>query len=406
MSDKPPNFWSDSSPDSAPVPKHGANDPRMVADRGVTDRRHVDYSFELLGTRLAEQAASESELLKNLQGYLYSDKVKSENHAEVLIRSAFKVFSEIQRIRDPDYTWFWTSSLIEEYKQRQGKDVSFRAKEFAEQFLQKQSEDKRRRREEKARQLELHRLRDKISLRHKNDDSRPNLQLPKSFEPFPHIKQNRPEEYEKALKAFDDYQKVKFFEPYYKKLNNAARVAGLVLDDQGDVKLSPPDDKHGKEKLLDLFESDRFKQTVDELLTELEKKPWLSSEETAWANRGKILVGEDAEFLLGIAQELHSIHTLIKNEQLVGKSGKDREEKRLKRKILLLMEYKAIDLARENPGTDSLNWKNWLVYQYPRFERKFEKWSNYQGMEEDLKRGFGPSKRKAPEVWPPGHSFE
>ncbi len=201
---------------------------------------------------------------------------------------------------------------------------------------------------------------------------------------FPFIREKRPWLHKDAITARDEYRNVEWFFPYYWKLYRAASDASLSLDRQCNLVIHPK-----KESFLALLLDEAAKAAVDKIIGDV----------TEFA-LGKELAGKIGKFLgvLDRVMLLAEIWDCERRRKLVNEQRGKMHDEALRRKLSLLMDVMAKELAKKKPGTDRVKWKGWLVHQYLRFEPIRYKYLDYVYMDQSLDPNFPtqPTIRAAP----------
>jgi hypothetical protein len=172
---------------------------------------------------------------------------------------------------------------------------------------------------------------------------------------FTFIRDRLPSAYRAALRSRDEYEKLRVFSNRYQRLNTAAFDASLQLDRQGNLALEVRPESFVK------IVSDA---TANAIINEV------GGHLATW------ILGADILGPLGLLLDLSQLYRSIQNEKLVGAVGQEAEQARFRKKLSLIMDIMAADIAkrtRTNPAELKIRLRNlynqyqaaW--YQYSRF---------------------------------------
>ena len=191
---------------------------------------------------------------------------------------------------------------------------------------------------------------------------------PQYKEPFPNIKSDCPWEYRNATGAYLALQELRYFQPYYKQLSDAASNASLSLDRHDGLVVNPnPDTVRAL--------------VVGEVGAEVAKG--LVENLAHWAAGER--VGAKVGYLLNVLDLLHKLLTIyegIKNVKLVNEQNLSMRDEAFKTKLDFFIGVKSRAIRVKNPGIDEFKLMSFLRDKYWEYDRKSKELLNYQLMEE------------------------
>lgn len=196
--------------------------------------------------------------------------------------------------------------------------------------------------------------------------------------PFPHIRSKRPHEWSKAIGACNDLDRMSSFKKYYQMISLSAHSSVLGLDRRGNLQLGGV-----QRSFLSLLSEDIRKKAEDELWGKAKDKMLTFT------------LGKELANIFGWALMLKDIYDKVQNRKLAGGVGREWDRKRFKKKLSMLMDVVAHDLARKKRANPA-SVKIWLWKKYRKYESILNKCSQYREMERWLRTGH----RRQPEIRP------
>jgi hypothetical protein len=194
---------------------------------------------------------------------------------------------------------------------------------------------------------------------------------------FTYIREQLPHQYQAALQARNDFEKVKGLAPLYQRLNIAANEASLSLDRQGNLFLTVQRDSFVK-----VLSDAGAKAIIDHVGGKL----------STW------ILGANVLGPLGLILDLAQLYRSIQNEKLVGAVGREADKARFRKKLSLIMDIMAADMAKQSRGNPA----KVKIALYDLYHQYQAAWYRYQDFLE-LNRSLDPNRprwRQAPTMGP------
>jgi len=170
------------------------------------------------------------------------------------------------------------------------------------------------------------------------------------------------------MNAFLALEELKYFQPYYKQLSDAALNASLSLNRHDGLVVNPNPDTV-RELVVGEVGAETAKATVEML--------------AKWA--GGEVVAERAAYLLGVLDLLHKLLTIyegIENVKLVNEQNRSMRDKAFQTKLDFFIGVKARAIRVKEPGIDEFKLRAWLREKYWDYRQKSMELSKYQLMDE------------------------
>jgi len=193
------------------------------------------------------------------------------------------------------------------------------------------------------------------------------------YSAFDNIRQYRPDQYQAALAAQAEYQKVSSFYPYYQKVSNA--VPGVDISESPD----------GIGNLVFKMTGSEFANLVDDQA--LRNK---ALEIAAAGVTSELVFNEDLIGLLGLGFTLLEIAQGLENDRMLAGTDPENAQWRLKQKYPFVFGLMAEDLSRRNFGDGYFFSRNSrdlaveLAARFAQFRPIYQKYATYYFLDNDL----------------------
>jgi hypothetical protein len=187
-----------------------------------------------------------------------------------------------------------------------------------------------------------------------------------------------PGELTAALKADEEYSKLRSFETLYKMINRAVAESSLSLARYGHGKIVFSMEKGA---LHGLLMEEGTKKAVEALVANI------SELKTPAAMHEHVPLADKLITALGVAHSFLELAEGIHNEKMMGAVGKDADEWRENKRFEFVTLIIAEQIRKKSPAAPGAS-AEWLRFQYKRFQPVFFRWSNAKQREE-LFRKYG-----------------